>query len=452
MQDASHKYGIFDFCDNCYPEPSDDRFIDPMGTCEHSNRPRDFFELLRSDFPDTGPPKTSLVHKILDQVHQTAPDLATYLTNVRPRNIYAIFFTMPWQRMLTAIPRKCPEPSVVLSIRMLDFRMQEYIKLRATRCASMVRIAVNFLETAHGVSVSYGTYINRHFPGVRQWLPCYAPVEYFSSVNFEAYLAVPVNPRVGNIQSLLAYRSEPEKLNGPKVPLSKDACRLLESQCLEESRMSVSDVSLERRITDLENIKKILGQALLEFCDEDATIFLEDIQLLWQRYSDELTARREFGSTFVYASYLFAQSSSYETTRGARFGTIPFADKFAVAYYRFLEQGYVLSVSSAVIVMTPDFYCNVQCCRETLQTQYAEKPEDFKTMRPMPDKLELIKYSVSGLLTPTRLWQCCMAPISESFADLNIAQFANLSKTQFGDLLITQMLMVPQHQQCGFEM
>jgi len=293
----------------------------------------------------------------------------------------------------------------------------------------MVRLAISEFVAAHGISVSNGPYVRRDLPGVRQWLPCYAPVQYFSSVQFDAFLAVPVNPRVASLQSLLLYRSDPEKLNGPKVPLSEASRSLLEAQALEESRISMSDVNLERRITDLDNIKHILGQALLEFCDEDSSSFLEDIVLLRQRYCDELTARRDFGTTFVYASYLFAQSSSYETTRGARFGPIPFADKFAVAYYRLLEEGYVLSASSAVFCMFPNHFNNALNCLKYLQTQYDRGIQNLTH----PDLQSMCKYAAMGPLTPAVLWQCS----TRNYAELTARQDADC----FLDWLVLKVLL-----------
>ena len=406
-------YGLYEFCNDCFPEPSNDHYIDPSGLCEHSCRPRDFFERLRSIFPDTGPPKTSLAGSILDRVHRTAPDLALSKVSVRPRNIYSIFFTMPWQRMLTEIPRRCPKIELELSIRKIDSRMNLFVKLRDSKCASMVRLIIAEFIEVHGVSVSNGTYVRYELPGVRQWLPCYAPVQYFSSVEFAGFLAVPMNPRVATLQSLLLYRSDPDKLNGPKVPLSEADRNLIEAQALEESRSCVSDVNLERRIADLDNIKLILGQALLEFCDEDASGFLADIALLRERYSDELIARRDYSTSFVYASYLFAQSSSYETTRGARFGSITFADKFAVAYYRLLEQGYVLSASSAVYCMTPGHYNDLRDCMQVLQKLYDQGTLstsyacDGGIVRSVCDLCTL------GLLTPARLWKFSIRNLSE---------------------------------------
>jgi len=422
LETTSCGNGPFDFCNDCFPEPSDDHYADPSGVCEHSCRPRDFFERLRFNFPDTGPPESSLAGIILDRVNRTAPDLDKFF--VRPRNIYNIFFTMPWQQILAKIPKRCPEPDVVLSIRMLDQRMQSFVKLRDSKCASMVRLIIAEFVKGHGVSVSHGNYVCRELPGVRQWLPCYAPVEYFSPVEFDHYLAVPVNPRVASIQSLLLYRSDPDKLNGPKAPLSEADRSFFEAQALEESRVSLSDVILERRITDLDNIKHILGQALQEFCDEDASGFLEDIALLRERYCDELTARRDFGTTFVYASYLFAQSSSYETTRGARFGSIAFADKFAVAYYRLLEKGKVLSASSAVNCMTPDHHRNLRDNMEKLQCYY-----DKGTLSEYYDSNDnvrlLCNFSSHGLLTPARLWQFFILNLSELSIQLNTESLVN---------------------------
>ena len=375
--DTLSAFGPFEFCDDCFPAPSTDRFQDPSGVCDHSSRPKDFFQRLATVFPTDGPPEDSRAGHWLAAAH--APGRRLPLpAEARHLNLYAVFFTLPWRLMLTSIPLRCPVSSVCLSMRMLDNRQRYFSDLRDSNGAATVRLAIQAFAAAHGVSVSYGSHAQKSFlPVYRQWLPCYAPVQYFSPVEFSGYAAVPVNPRVSNLAGLLQYRDRPELFNGPKTPLGADESAALERHALVESRAAVSDQELERRIIDLQNLKAVLGDTLLEFGDEDSIGFVQDIDQLLLRYSDELAARTLYSTSFVFASYLFSMSSSYETTRGARYGQVPFSDQFAIAYYRMLERGLVLRSSSAVYCMTPEFFANVRRCREAVESpEFALLPLD----------------------------------------------------------------------------
>jgi hypothetical protein len=206
---------------------------------------------------------------------------------------------------------------------------------------------------------------------------------------------------VYSLELFLQYRNEPSRFNGPKTPLTAEEFAEIEATALRESRASVSDQELERRIRDLENLKGVVSDTLVEFGDDDSLSFDNDMGQLLVRYRDELTARTLHGTSLVLGSWLFSMSSSYETTRGARFGPLPFCDQFAVAYYRMLEQGLVLRSSSAVYCMTPEFYANVRRCRALLDT--IDPAVLVSTVDPLLG--QIVQFSQYGLLTPNKIMQ-----------------------------------------------
>ena len=392
-------FGPFEFCDDCYPLPSTDLFADPTGTCAHSERPGEFFQRLARNFPETGPVEGTDVYNLIERSHGPGADIRVAAA-VRHLNIYAIFLTLPWRQMLYQIPTRCPVPETPLSMRMIDNRLSHFAALVSSKSPSTVRLIVQAFVAAHGVSVTT-TYSRKDLPTFRQWLPSYAPVNFFSSVSFEGYSGVPVNPRVYSLELFLQYRNEPSRFNGPKTPLTAEEFVEIEATALRESRASVSDQELERRIRDLENLKGVVSDTLVEFGDDDSLSFDNDMGQLLVRYRDELTARTLHGTSLVLGSWLFSMSSSYETTRGARFGPLPFCDQFAVAYYRMLEQGLVLRSSSAVYCMTPEFYANVRRCRALLDTM------DPAVLIDPADPLlgQIVQFSQYGLLTPNKIMQ-----------------------------------------------
>ena len=379
-----HVTSLLDFCDTCYPNASDDPDADPVESCAHNERPRVFFKTLEKIFPGQEVPRDSVCHLILTASHQKPLELSG---PPQQYNIFRVFLTMPWKKILVTVPL-APPRTPAFSKRLIDRQSSFYQSLLPASLSS-TRKAVQVFSEAHGVSVSLGTYVQKQLPTYRQWLPRYAPVHYFSTVHFENYSAVPVNPKVSTLARLLEYRCDPAKYNGPQK--QGIDYRSLEHRALAEARDSLSDQELSRRIEDLENLLRILKQPLLDSGEDDAVIFMEDVAKLKQLYEDELVARALHGTSFVFASYLFAQSSSYETTRGARFEPLSFADQFAVAYYRLLEQGILMSCAAPTKPMGSLLHSDVMEARKnpTNPTKY-----------------------LCGMLTPDFIWKTI--PISSN--------------------------------------
>ena len=306
----------FSFCNICYSSPCDfsnNLCPDPDAKCLHCN-PSRFFERLNLVFKNGLPPK-SRIEKLFSVMNSSEP--VTHSSE----NLISFFFCSSWQKNQPRIPLFPPYINAdrLWSLHACNDRQYSYKQLEKLLPGSFGDFVKGFVEL-HCVTPVGSTFYNPEFPLARQWLPVYCPAYYVSSfMGASKYHSVPVSPNIYTLEHFFTFIEK----NNPGIEANK---------ALVESRMAISDLHLERRITDLEIVQQCLSEN--NGFSGKRSFFSGDVSVLLNRYRLELKLRVDHGTTLVLSSYAYARTSAYTSLYGASSTKPPFVMQFQNAVLR----------------------------------------------------------------------------------------------------------------------